>query len=196
MKSKKWNEMNRKERITGVVGLILIGFILLVFLTPSSNKTKEPEINTSQIVSDTNLTNEQKIEQIVAQTLKGKNNNEKDRFKSVSVSGTNDEGYIATIEFNASDNLSMKLRKTGIEKDMSEIYTSLYISKLNIKSVQITAYFPLSDQYGNEYDGKVYSSSLASEKAEKVNWEADSSALSLEILPNLWTTTFLHPEFL
>lgn len=141
------------------------------------------------------LSESEQIKAIVTEQLKGTNNMKRDNLKKVDVSEAVGGGWNVAVEFNAGDNLSTKLRKTGIEKKMSEIYISLYTSGKDIKTVSVAAFFPLADQYGNESDGIVYKSTLAKEEANKVNWSADGSTLRLSILPKVWTTIMLHPEF-
>jgi len=138
---------------------------------------------------------EEQVKKIVTDQLKGQNNMKRENLKKVEVTEQGGGGWEVIVEFNASDNLSTNLRKVGIEKQMSELYISLYRSGKDIKTVSVSAYFPLVDQYGNENDRVIYASTLDSEEASKVNWNADQSSLKLSILPNVWTTSMLHPEF-
>ncbi len=141
------------------------------------------------------LSEQDQIRMLVSDQLKGKNNMKKDSLRSLEVTEQEGGDWNVAVEFNASDNLSANLRKASIETKMSEIYISLFNSGKNIETVSVGAYFPLVDQYGNENDGIVYASSLGAEEAKKVNWNADSASLRLTILPRVWTTTMLHPEF-
>lgn len=192
------------------VGLIL-GVLFIVFFigfgmtTDTKTATNTPSEPTPQAQSVKNeptsapqapvLSEQDQVKALVTDQLKGTNNMKRDNLKKVEVSEGEDGGWNVTVEFNANDNLSTNLRKKGIEKKMSEIYTALYQSGKDIKTASITAYFPLADKYGNESDGLVYKSTLDKAVADKVNWKADRSTLQLSILPQVWTTVMLHPEF-
>jgi len=107
-----------------------------------------------------------------------------------------DGSWDVSIEFKASDNLSRDFIKKGIELDMAEVYIALYTSNFkNINIVSIAALFPLSDKYGNQSDGVVYRTFLEKTEADKVNWTADKTTLKVSILPEVWTTVFLLPDF-
>lgn len=191
------------------VGLILGGLVFVFFIgfgmttdTQTATTSIEPSTQAETVKNEPTsapeapaLSEEDQIKKIVSDQLKGQNNMKKDNLKSVEVSEVEGGGWNVTVEFNASDNLSTNLRKKGIEGDMSELYIALYKSGKDIKAVSISAYFPLQDQYGNVNDRVVYASTLDSEEASKVNWNADQSSLKLSILPGVWTTTMLHPEF-
>lgn len=191
------------------VGLILGGLVFVFFIgfgmTTDTQKAKTSTEPATQAQTSNNeptsapeapaLSEQDQIKKIVSDQLKGQNNMKKDNLKSVEVSEVKTGGWDVAVEFNASDNLSTNLRRKGIESDMSELYITHYKSGKDIKTVSISAYFPLQDQYGNINDRVVYASTLDSEEASKVNWNADQSSLKLSILPGVWTTTMLHPEF-
>jgi hypothetical protein len=146
-------------------------------------------------MADENLTDEQKIEQIVSQVLVGNNNMDKDFLNGIDVRKADDGQFDLDIGFNAGDNLSNKLIKGSMDSKMSEVYIALYTRFDNIKTISVSAYFPMVDKYGNESDMAIYMSELTKEVAEKVNWDADETMLKLSILPNVWTVHVLHPEF-
>jgi len=191
------------------VGLILGGLFVIFFIgfgmttdTKTASTSNEQATQAQTVVSEPTstpqapvLSEQDQIKKIVTDQLKGQNNMKKDNLKSAEVTEQEDGGWNVTVEFNASDNLSTNLRKKGIESDMSELYIALYKSGKGIKTVSISAYFPLQDQYGNVNDRVIYASTLDSEEANKVNWNTDQSSLKLSVLPGVWTTTMLHPEF-
>ena len=141
------------------------------------------------------LSEKEQIQKLVSDQLKGTNNMKNPYVKKIDVIEQVDGGWGVFVEYNADDNLTKNLRKIGIEKRMSEIYIALYTSDKDIRSASVAAYFPLVDQYGNEFSGVVYKSILEKGEADKVNWGSDSSTLKLSILPGVWTTSILHPEF-
>jgi hypothetical protein len=131
----------------------------------------------------------------VTSQFKGKNNLDKDYIKGVEVVKQIDGGWGVFVEYNADDSLTTNMRKKSIELDMSKIYTALYTSGKDIQTASVSAYFPLTDKYGNNSDGVVYKSILDKTEADKVNWETDSSYLGLQVLPGVWETTWIHSEF-
>lgn len=191
------------------VGLILGGLFVVFFIgfgmttdTKTASTSNEPTTQAQTVSSEPTsapqapvLSEQDQVKVLVTEQLKGTNNMKRDNLKKVEVSEGEGGGWNVTVEFNANDNLSTNLRKKGIEKKMSEIYTALYQSGKDIRTASVTAYFPLADQYGNESDGAVYKSTLDKAEADKVNWQADRSTLQLSILPQVWTTVMLHPEF-
>lgn len=191
------------------VGLILGGLVFVFFIgfgmttdTQTATTSTEPATQTETVKNDPTsapeapvLSEQDQIKKLVSDQLKGQNNMKKDNLKSVEVSEVEDGGWNVAVEFNASDNLSTSLRKKGIESDMSELYIALYKSGKDIQTTTITAYFPLQDQYGNVNDRAIYQSVLTKEESSKVNWNVDQSSLKLSILPGVWDTTLLHPEF-
>ncbi|NCQ56027.1 hypothetical protein COT86_00650 [Candidatus Collierbacteria bacterium CG10_big_fil_rev_8_21_14_0_10_43_36] len=181
----------RKKILQIFGGLLLVSFIGFGMTSDTKTAISEPT-NTPQALV---LSEQDQVKALVTDQLKGTNNMKRDNLKKVEVSEGEGGGWNVTVEFNANDNFSTNLRKGGIEKKMSEIYSVLYQSGKDIKTTSITAYFPLADQYGNESDGVVYKSTLDKIEANKVNWQADESTLQLTILPRVWTTVMLHPEF-
>lgn len=192
------------------VGLIFGGLLLVFFIafgmttdtTKTANTSTKPATQTETVKNDTTsapeapaLSEQDQIKKLVADQLKGQNNMKKDNLKGVEVSETEGGGWNVEVELNAGDNLSTNLRKKGIESDMSELYITLFKSGKDIRKATVTAYFPLQDQYGNVNDRAIYQSVLTKEEANKVNWNADQSSLKLSILPGVWDTTLLHPEF-
>ncbi len=73
---------------------------------------------------------------------------------------------------------------------MSDLYTAIYATNLDVQSASIQAFMQLTDKYGNASDQKVYESTLDSDTAKKVNWNSDKASLELEILPGVWTTDY------
>lgn len=154
--------------------------------------TQQPA-TTTKAVSD-----EDRLRAIVASVLQGNTNmSHESRLKSVDVlnqsAATPPGGWGVFVEFNADDNLSAKMTKGGIEKQMSDIYAALYTSGIDVRTASASAYLSLTDKYGNTNDQMVYKSILAKDTASKVNWSADKATLELQILPGLWETTVLSP---
>jgi hypothetical protein len=140
------------------------------------------------------LSEEDQIKQLVASQFKGKNNNGKDYIIKIKVVEQIDGGWGVFVEYNADDALSASSTKKSIYLDMSKIYTALYTSKKDIRTASVSAYFPVTDKYGNNSDALVYKTMLEEAEADKVNWDIDSSYLGLEILPKVWEITWALPE--
>lgn len=190
-------KLTRKKLGLGFGTLAFI-FMILGAATTSPSKPedqKQDEPKKQEVADQTNLSDEDKIKQLVIQNLKGKNNMDRDYLKNVEVTQQDSGGWNVLVDFNAADNLTTNLRKGGIEGKMSEIYKSLFTSSEDIKKVSINAYFPLTDQYGNESDGPIYETELEKTEADKINWQAPDSTLKLHIIPGVWTTIFMHREF-
>lgn len=141
------------------------------------------------------LTDEEKIIDKIDGLLAGKNNMKKDYKKSLEIKENEKHLFEIEIGFNASDNLSEKLIKSGIESKMSEIYIALYKEFDNIETIAISAAFPMQDKYGNKDDLVVYYSELTKDEANKINWDTYEATLKLRVLPSVWTTHLLHPLF-
>lgn len=186
----------------GLVFVFFIGFGMTTDTKTATNTTNNEAVPTETAKNDPTtapqapaLSEQDQVKALVTEQLKGQNNMKRDNLKKLEVTEQESGGWNVTVDFNASDNLSTNLRKVGIEKQMSELYIALYKSGKDVKTTTVTAYFPLVDQYGNENDRAIYQSTLTNEEARKVNWNADQSSLKLSILPKVWTTTLLHPEF-
>lgn len=182
-----------RKKILVNFSLLALLFMVLAAITAKPSETKETHI--SEAVNIEDMSEKEQIEYLVKDELKGQNNLKKDYLRELTVTEQIDGGWGVFVTFNADDNLTSNLRLTGVEKTMSEIYTTLFTSQHEIKQAHVTAYFPLIDQYGNEEDRIVYKSHLTSEVAEKVNWDADGATLRLQILPNLWEKSNLYYEF-
>lgn len=126
---------------------------------------------------------EQKIEAKVRASLTGN-----DKIREVTVIKQVNGGYGVMVHFNASDNLSEDFIKKSIWGDMAKIYTALYKEPMDIATASLFAHFPMKDKYGNSSDEVVMKTSLDKGEATKVNWNQDQATLSLQILPQVWTT--------
>ena len=201
-----------RKGVTKIFGIAAVILFILFGITTDSNKTKQIDTNqqttkkiteqktetqTSQEQTESKkpLSEEEQIRKLISEQLKGDNNLGKPYIRKIDVIKQVNGGWGVFVEYNADDNLTKNLRKIGIEKKMSEIYIALYTSGKDIRSASVSAYFPLVDKYGNESDGVVYKSILDKKEADKINWNSDPSTLKLSILPGVWTTSILHPEF-
>ena len=191
----------RHKIITGILILFALGIIGSAIGGENNNQTNSNTVSTNENSSKTEenvtqeLTEEEKIRALVQDVLKGKNNLGTQYVKKIDVIEQVDGGWGVFVEFNADDNLTTNLRKGSIESKMAEIYIALYTNSYNIRSASASAYFPLTDKYGNESSDVVYKSILNKTEADKVNWNANDASLKVSILPSVWTTSILHYEF-
>jgi hypothetical protein len=175
--------------LIGCLAVIAIGVIVILSFIVGTHEPSQPS-GPAQT-----LTEEGQIRKLVSDQLKGKNNLEKDYIREIEVVKEVDGGWGVFVYYNADDNLTNKFIRGGIESKMTDIYAALYTSDKDIRQSFVAAYFPLVDKYGNESDAVVYKSILRKEEADKVNWNADRSLLENSILPKVWTTSILHPDF-
>ncbi len=137
-------------------------------------------------------TREEAIEKRIRDAVAKRSNTNKDKIAEIKINKSfadNADGkFVAVVTINGSDNLSEDLIKKGIWVDMADIYMALYKNYSDIQEATIIAKFPMSDKYGNNSDEVVLKTSLSSQEAKKVNWNADKSVLELSILPNVWNT--------
>ncbi len=156
--------------------------------TPNSTALKQP----SSTPQPTKLsqTPEQKIEERIRTSLKQSTNTNKNKIIEIRINKAfdNDKEYGVFISINADDNLSEDFIKKGIWGDMTNIYIALYKEPIGIREATIVAHFPMTDKYGNSSDQMVMKTSLQVDEAKKVNWNSDKATLSLQVLPEVWTT--------
>lgn len=166
-----------------IFGIAAIVFFILFGVTTDSSSPKQTADNTQS--TNTTVATEQKEQQpaepakpvseedqirnIVSSVLKGNNNMDQPHIRKIDVVKQVNGGWGVFVDYNADDNLTTNLRKTGIEKTMSEIYIALYTSNKDVQSASVAAYFPLVDKYGNESQEVVYKSILDKSEADKVN---------------------------
>ncbi len=175
--------------------VIIVSFIALIsFFVSSDQDSKKTE--TQQAVNSAS-TPEEKIKAIVANELKGQNSNKQDRLRQVAITPTTEAGesFIIRVVFNADENLTSNLKKQGIELQMAKLYQQLYTNKLPINRIVIQAYTNLVDQYGNEHDTEVFETFLNKDEADKINWTADTTTLQMQIIPGVWTVSYVHPIY-
>lgn len=116
-----------------------------------------------------------------------------DGVRSVSIKRTEPSGYRVVVRFDSADNLTRGLRRAGVENDMRDIYKGIYTSSATAKvqEVQIEAWSPLIDKYGNESDGSVFTTVLDSSTAEQINWD-NAEGLDFN---DIWLQTFKLDDF-
>jgi hypothetical protein len=160
--------------------------------THLASTTTQPETTTTTAgptTTTTTRTQQSEITAVITQTLG-------DSLLETEVIEQFDGGYGVMIRMNVSDNLTMNMIAGGFELDAGEMMLALYRDnrQLDVRWVDITGLFPLTDEFGNTEPGEVVTVHFIEEEADKVNWSTDESTLKLDILPGLYEWHFIHPE--
>ena len=133
----------------------------------------------------------------VAKELRGENNIGLPRIRSIEVAPADGVGYDVKVEYNI-NNPGLKSFFSMLSKmDMTKIYRAIYTSGRDVASASITAYLPIGDPAGKSPPEPVLSTTLDKKAADKADWNADRPELELEteVLPELWTETYVHPDY-
>lgn len=133
---------------------------------------------------------EERIEAAMKKEFSGKSNNDRPKFQSIEINGTEETGFVVQVVFNADDNLTCRFRRRGIESDMRDAYQVLF-TKFNVTRATMEALFPLIDKFGKEEDGTIYRTLMTREIASQINWE-NKASIDFRLL---WETTFINHEF-
>ncbi len=95
------------------------------------------------------------------------------------------------VEFNMDQNLTKNMTMDGLKIDMSKIYAAIYHKDhIPVESVNVDAYGPQQDKYGNISYDRYCGTLLDKDVADKINWNVDEATLELQIIPGLWKTTW------
>lgn len=187
---------------TGILFVLFIAAIMASDTEPSpqtATVSEQPQVTpmtSTQATASPGATGttEDAIKQVVADQLKGQTTDKKDKLKEVVVTpiAEDNSSYLVRVAFNADENLTTNLTKKGIEYKMAELHKALYTSGQPIGRVVIQAYQTLVDSYGNNIEGRVYETSLDKSEVDKINWSADESSLKFQIIPGVWTVSYIH----
>jgi hypothetical protein len=100
-------------------------------------------------------------------------------------------GWVVLVNFNANNNLTTGLVKGGIELDMQDIYKAVYTSGLPISYAATSAFFPVTDKFGNRKQGLVYETRLDGKVGKRINWD-NTEALDFS---RLWHIVLINQSF-
>jgi len=184
-----------KKKILIIIGII----VLLGIINSKTDKTTEkatqspsPVITTPSVASSKP---EDQIKALIQKKLEGNNNMGWPYEEEIKITKDSTGKFEVIVKFNADDNLSKGLIKTGVQMKVSEIITVLFTERQDIQNVAVFALFPLQDKYGNAFRGDVYIAKMDVNEAKKVNWSLDSSTLALTILPKIYNVSYPHKIF-
>lgn len=184
-----------KQALVIVVAFLFVGAVFNSFgdtqeaTEPGSDSTGEA--TEEQPVQEAAEEEEPAIEQTPEEHLQALIEEELgDRLRDVSILTGPQGGYALVVEFNASDAFTSGMIRRAIERDMQETYQALYTSGESMDNVGLAAYFPMSDQFGNESMEPVYRTNLDAATADSVNWD-NGARIQWNAV---WDENFLHPE--
>lgn len=169
----------------------------VVASTEASTTTTTSASTTDVSAQDSDATQEQQIKQLVYNVVNGTNSNGETNVREIDVvqasqdptSSPNADGSALT-GWDVKVEINIDGSRALMNQSMGEIYYSLYSNRKDIAKVEIVAFEPLIDKYGNKSDGEVYLTYLEADQAYKVDWSQNEDTLTLEILPNLWTVDY------
>ena len=78
--------------------------------------------------------------------------------------------WAVDVQFRAESNLTNRLTKRSIERDMMDYFHNIFTSEMPIRMAIIEAYMILMDQFGNEEENIVYGTTIWNNSASKMNW--------------------------
>ena len=132
---------------------------------------------------------------VVANELRGENNLGLSRVRSIDVTPTDGVGYDVKIEYNIDNAGTKNLFRMLSKMEMGNLYRAIYTSGRDVASASITAYFPVGNPAGDDPPVPVFSTTLDKKTADEADWNADRAELEIDILPGLWTETYVHPDY-
>jgi len=208
-----FKQESRKRSALIFGGASLVFFILIAIVAPKTTPTTtvattaapevpSPATSTPVVAApvvpvatstpaNTDADQIQQIKQLVYNVVHGTNSNGESNVREIDVTKASDDtddasatGWDVKVEINIDGS------RTLMNYSMAQIYDSIYANRKDIAKVDVVAFEPLIDQYGNQKDGEVYLTYLTGDQAYKVNWSQDQSTLLYQVLPNLWTVDY------
>jgi hypothetical protein len=193
-----WVKAKDRKLVFLGFGFLFVVFLIVAGVSTPSSPTPTAATTPTTAAGNTPQDPPSQIKAIVTNVLQGQTNESgENKLRSITVATDTDDSYDVLVEFNANNNFTNSMAKNGIEIEMSDVYIALYTSAIaqKIKIVDVKAYLPLTDKYGNTQDGVVYGSVLDGSDAAQINWSVDKATLELQILPGVWTTTIVNSSF-
>lgn len=183
-----------------LIGLLIVFFILIGALSSGGEKEKliptPTSVKQEEEAEKKAESPEEQIKKLIQEHLEGNNNLGYPYEDRIEIKQNPNGKYSVVVDFNADDNLTKGLIKTGIQMEVAEILKSLFTKRDDIDEAIISALFPLQDKYGNPFMGDIYKAELEAEEAKKVNWNLDDATLALSILPEVYETSYPYPVLL
>jgi len=130
-----------------------------------------------------------------AEALDGDNNLGMARIRNIELSEAADGGYDVVVEYNMDDVVFVSFFKIKAEEDMTKVYKALYSGDFDLNKVTVTGYFPVGDRDRKNPSVPVWTTTLDKAQAEGVDWSKSDYELAGEVLPKLWKTEYMHPDY-
>lgn len=212
--------MSSRKRASVVFGGVTIIFFILVAITAppravpaqaspsvdavaSSTKPSTAQTQPPAPATDPDAADRAQLEQLVYDGLHGTNNGGESYIKSVNINHdtnfdnpTNTDGSPRYSGWTVDIEINIDGSRTVMNREIADLYISLYSHRTDLIMVGIKAYEPVIDKYGNPSDGLVYSTFLKAADAYKVNWSLDTTGLEFSVLPNLWAVNYDNAKLL
>ena len=126
------------------------------------------------------LTVDEKIENVVYDTIGKKSNTKKVRIHKVEIYGD-----VANVWLNANENLSTDLTKKGMWKDTFKLIEKA-ADIAEIELFQIVWMYDFVDKFGNASEGKIMSLDFPRETIDKINFDNVDYNQAPDIADNYW----------
>lgn len=104
-------------------------------------------------------------------------------------------GSTVSVTFEVSDNLTDGFIRTGIAQDVYDMAERIKKSGVDYEEVTFEGTFPLTDQFGNTEDGRVFYAAFTRSTLGQINYD-NPTATSFENMENLAVDGIvqLHPD--
>lgn len=207
MKTKKWEEMSKKEKVTGVVSLIIIIFFVFALFSGSGSKETNTQQTSQETVETSNFADSELTDSSVRKEV--------EKLKGLRTMSGNEITEIKIVENMGTENvtddqiviLTYKPKSVWDEKDTVQMTanTAVEVSERLFKHpkvgmVRVTTLGNFTDQYGNSKSENAVRIGLQRATAEKLNYDTFKDMVLLDynklldIADELWMHAALRKE--
>lgn len=187
--AKDWESLTRKEKVQGVVGLLVLGVVAIAIVGAvfGSDGSDVPQQD-NEVASSEILSTEDRIKQLVTRAAT-EGDGLADEVREVTIIDELDGSYSVNVIFFENSG-----KRRLIEQTMANVYLELFTSENSLSNVTVAAKNEYRNEFGDTKEIIVYQTHLTSEVAEKINFDTDKAVLQIEIIPGLWETQKLHAD--
>lgn len=186
-----------KKALKVLLALLIFGvFYILVFSNDDDTGKQTPTQAQQEKAKALNgLSDDKKIEKVVNDLLSGQTNGNTKKLKSLELKKTKDGSFEVFAQIRTNQGISQAMTNREIKRSISEVFQAIYTNKLKVTSATASVFAPLQDKYGKQFEGSVYTATLTSTEASKINWQMDKDYLISKIIPSVWQTGIVNPDF-
>lgn len=188
-------EDNKKAVAVLVVALIAFGWMCVSFTKDKAKNQAPTKEQQGQTQALSNLTEDKKIEKVLNDLLSGQTNANVQKLKSIQVRETKTKEYEVLVQIRTDQGINQKMTNREIKRSISEVLQALYTNNLKVSSATVSVFAQLVDKYGKQFEGSVYTATLEANEASKINWQTDKDTLISSIIPSVWQTGIVNPDF-